>query len=218
MSDMITAEGLAVLAARPGLPDDIRDALSDAAAQLADAKAAQAMVVERAADGLVNAFLHMRATYAKEIAAVTPFDPLQAFYEKEVVWSAIGDARDAIRALDTDGLALVQALRAERDEAKRLMQARHREMLAADDLMRKHQRRAEKAIADRDRLAAANAALEAKLARLVGALPDRVEIYRLIKRNKVRQHGAIAKVVADHIATVCAALAEVQARDEGAKG
>lgn len=39
MSDMITDEGLAVLAARPGLPDDIRDALSDAAAQLANAEA-----------------------------------------------------------------------------------------------------------------------------------------------------------------------------------
>lgn len=46
--------------------------------------------------------------------------------------------------------AQVGALTAERDEAKRLMQARHREMLAADDLMRKHQRRAEKAEAERD--------------------------------------------------------------------
>ena len=38
----------------------------------------------------------------------------------------------------------IEALVKERDEAKRLMQARHREMLAADGLMRKHQRRAER--------------------------------------------------------------------------
>ena len=41
-------------------------------------------------------------------------------------------------------VATCEALVKERDEAKRLMQARHREMLAADGLMRKHQRRAER--------------------------------------------------------------------------
>jgi len=64
--------------------------------------------------------------------------------------------------------ALIREAEAERDEAQRLMQMRHREMLAADKLMRKHQGRAVAAEADRDRLAAANAALEAKVAGLVG--------------------------------------------------
>jgi len=58
--------------------------------------------------------------------------------------------------------ALIREAEAERDEAQRLMQMRHREMLAADELMRKHQGRAVAAEADRDRLAAANAALEAR--------------------------------------------------------
>jgi len=47
------------------------------------------------------------------------------------------ECRDAFAAADR-----IEALVKERDEAKRLMQARHREMLAADGLMRKHQRRA----------------------------------------------------------------------------
>lgn len=38
----------------------------------------------------------------------------------------------------------IEALVKERDEAKRLMGMRHQEMLAADGLMRKHQRRAER--------------------------------------------------------------------------
>jgi len=62
--------------------------------------------------------------------------------------------------------ALIREAEAERDEAQRLMQMRHREMLAADKLMRKHQGRAVAAEADRDRLAAANAVLEAKVAGL----------------------------------------------------
>ena len=60
--------------------------------------------------------------------------------------------------------ALIREAEAERDEAQRLMQMRHREMLAADELMRKHQGRAVAAEADRDCLAAANAVLEAKVA------------------------------------------------------
>jgi len=66
--------------------------------------------------------------------------------------------------------ALIREAEAERDEAQRLMQMRHREMLAADELMRKHQGRAVAAEADRDRLAAANAVLEAKVAGLVEAV------------------------------------------------
>lgn len=128
-----------------------------------------------------------------------------------------GDWPAAIRRLAPDaGVKGLAALRAERDEAKRLMQLRHREMLAADDLMRKHQRRAETAEADRDRLAAANAALEAQVARLVGALNeiDALDPEHLIDgcsqaalRGLVLRMGEIAR----------AALAEVQAdaRREG---
>ena len=117
---------------------------------------------------------------------------------------------------DTDGMALVQALRAERDEAKRLMEMRHREMLAADELMRKHQRRAEKAEADRDRLAAANAALEARLARLVEALASLDKA-----ASEVSRLGAVtgSQWTRLNIASLKAraALAEVQAdaRREG---
>ena len=71
--------------------------------------------------------------------------------------------------------ALIREAEAERDEAQRLMQMRHREMLAADELMRKHQGRAVAAEADRDRLAAANAALDAKVAGLVEALEPSAE-------------------------------------------
>ena len=72
--------------------------------------------------------------------------------------------------LASEHAALIREAEAERDEAQRLMQMRHREMLAADKLMRKHQGRAETAEAERDRLAAANAVLEAKVTGLVGAL------------------------------------------------
>ena len=127
-------------------------------AQLADAKAAQAMVVERAV-GVAK----------RHRSKVQINEPL---WHDGQDWASDRIA-EAIEALaDTDGMALVQALRAERDEAKRLMEMRHREMLAADELMRKHQRRADKAEADRDRLAAANAVLEARVAELEGALRD----------------------------------------------
>ena len=69
-----------------------------------------------------------------------------------------------VREGASEHAALIREAEAERDEAQRLMQMRHREMLAADELMRKHQGRAVAAEADRDRLAAANAALEARLA------------------------------------------------------
>ena len=71
--------------------------------------------------------------------------------------------------------ALIREAEAERDEAQRLMQMRHREMLAADKLMRKHQGRAVAAEADRDRLAAANAVLEAKVAGLREAVDEQTK-------------------------------------------
>lgn len=46
---MITPEKLAILAARPGLPEDIRDALSDASVQLSNSSVEQTLLVERAA-------------------------------------------------------------------------------------------------------------------------------------------------------------------------
>lgn len=84
-----------------------------------DARLAVAQAYQKAADGLVNAFLHMQAVCAKEIVAVTPYDPLQGFYEKEVVWSAVGDAKTAILALaPEDAPAEVRALK-ERAKAAR---------------------------------------------------------------------------------------------------
>ena len=68
-----------------------------------------------------------------------------------------------VREGASEHAALIREAEAERDEAQRLMQMRHREMLAADELMRKHQGRAVAAEAERDRLAAANAALEAQV-------------------------------------------------------
>lgn len=158
MTDLITAEEAGKLAHKYRFANnDLERVLCETArtvialhAQLADAQAAQAMVVERAV-GVAK----------RHRSKVQINEPL---WHDGQDWASDRIA-EAIEALaDTDGMALVQALRAERDEAKRLMEMRHREMLAADELMRKHQRRADKAEADRDRLAAANAALEARLA------------------------------------------------------
>jgi len=155
MSDMITAEGLAVLAARPGLPDDIRDALSDAAAQLADAKAAQAMVVERAdIDAALDAMeANMRADgqtplYWRENLPPEDQDKLRACVRAGI----------AAALADKNGLDLAQALRAERDALAERLENEMADLDAAD-------RR-------NTRLAAANAALEAQVARLVGALEE----------------------------------------------
>lgn len=54
-------------------------------------------------------------------------------------WFTNGCERYQLDAADR-----IEALVKERDEAKRLMGMRHQEMLAADGLMRKHQRRAER--------------------------------------------------------------------------
>lgn len=77
--------------------------------------------------------------------------------------------------------------------------------------------------ADRDRLAAANAALEAKLARLVGALGamrhavcGETGFASCVRADSGKAYPWPALDEAE--ALVTAALAEVQARDEGAKG
>lgn len=157
----------------------------------ADAQAAVALVVERAADMIEDNVRH-----AKELG--------------REIW-----AMPDLRALaPADGLAAVDALRKERDEAKRLMEMRHREMLAADALMRKHQRRAEKAEADRDRLAAANAALEAKLARLAGALASAAShLWFAATKMKGRCSGSDVSAIKMAEANARAALAALEAKN-----
>lgn len=118
----------------------------------ADAKAAQALVVERVA----------------EIAL--EFEQCAA--------------PDAIRALaDTDGMALVNALRAEaeahKDHALRLLPLANRTIAAE---------------ADRDRLAAANAALEAQVARLLEPINF---LRETIRQNIVVKDGPHTVVLPD---------------------
>ena len=112
-------------------------------AQLADAQAARAMVVERcaeeavrttAADGQRNIKDQWRAEIGEEVAS-------------------------AIRALaPIDGLALVQELREQVERRGRMHMSVVKRMVQSQ--------------ADRDRLAAANAALEARVAGLVEAAED----------------------------------------------
>lgn len=187
-------------------------------AQLADAKAAQAMVVERAAE--IGADIAQRTRpdgFPEEVS--------NAYH------SGAMDVVDAIRALaDTDGIEALAALRAERallradrDSAARMWQASEQEREAAVERSREASQmlaietnHAAQAESDRDRLAAANAALEAQVARLVGALNeiDALDPEHLIDgcsqaalRGLVLRMGEIAR----------AALAEVQAdaRREG---
>lgn len=96
-------------------------------------------------------------------------DPPETFDGMDI-WRSEPGGRGVEYILASEHAALIREAEAERDEAQRLMQMRHREMLAADELMRKHQGRAVAAEADRDRLAAANAVLEAKVAGLVEAV------------------------------------------------
>lgn len=138
-------------------------------AQLADAQAAQAMAVGRcaeeavrttAADGQRNIKDQWRAEIGEEVA------------------SAIRDLAPI------DGLALVRELRAERDAASAVAATAYGasldwEQILKDDALWQAQDDIAKsrvacmaAEADRDRLAAANAALEAKVAGLVEALED----------------------------------------------
>lgn len=108
---MITSEKLAVLAARPGLSDDIRDALSDAAAQLT--AAAMAAAVERAGvDTQVIAA-------AKDLGGEGQKNPEWAFIDYEANqmsfgrWAKCGPNPAPYVRLDlllnADGLAEVQA-------------------------------------------------------------------------------------------------------------
>lgn len=162
-----------------------------------DAKAAQALVVERC-----------MAT-------------IQAFSGSEEEADYKAYLANELRALaDTDGLALVQALRAERDNLSDKLELER----ALTDGAHKRARTAE---ADRDRLAAANAALEAKLARLVGALE---QIAALDDSAECCGNGVSDGYGPPECCgspdygldraqkTARATLAEVQARDEGANG
>ena len=166
--------------------------LEAAAQQLADAKAAQALVL-MADDG-------------PDLGAPSQEPSLRSLlYHHYVKWMLSEDAKSFadhyIRALaDTDGLALVreqqellEAVRSQRDKAVGL---------------------AETFEADRDRLAAANAALEAQVARLVGAVKEyhlaldrrqngntagyrlQDEIQRILNMPW-RQGAALAEVMAD---------------------
>jgi len=98
-------------------------------------------------------------------------DPPETFDGMDV-WRSEPGGKGVEYILASEHAALIREAEAERDEAQRLMQMRHREMLAADELMRKHQGRAVAAEADRDRLAAANAALEARVAGLRDFVDD----------------------------------------------
>lgn len=114
----------------------------DALARLEDAEAAQALVVEQA------------VAIGADIAERTRPDgfPEEA---SNAYHSGAMDVVDAIRALaDPSGVEALAALREERDALETA-----REMLGGFWA---------EAAADRDRLAAANAALEAQVARLVG--------------------------------------------------
>lgn len=145
----------------------------DALTRLAAAEAAQAMVVERAAEHVAAI---ERLAVSASIASCTcniktpdiTFHAANCRYVKlQYIIAQCEDFRDLA---PDDGVAALAALRAERDEAKRLMQVRHREMLAADDLMRKHQRRAERAEAERDDALARLAAAKAQVGALREAL------------------------------------------------
>ena len=110
-------------------------------AQLADAQAAQAMVVERCAE-----FVERQGTWMQEHNLVgNGYDLVQQ--------------GKCLRALaPIDGFALVQELRAESETRHQL----HLEQVRITNEW----------IADRDRIAAANAALEARVAGLVEAAED----------------------------------------------
>ena len=159
-------------------PDLARTALA-LMAERDDAKAAQALVVERA------------ASVMDDICRGVDVNG--------------GDWPGAIRALsDPSGVEALAKLREERDALETA-----REMLGGFWA---------EAIADRDRLAAANAALEAKVARLVGALADMVEAHE----EWGRKDGAVflrpLEEQSSFIQRARATLAEVQARDKGEGG
>ena len=132
-------------------------------------------------------------------------DPPETFDGMDI-WRSEPGGRGVEYILASEHAALIREAEAERDEAQRLMQMRHREMLAADELMRKHQGRAVAAEADRDRLAAANAVLDATVAGL-----------RAMIRVNMLRYGPPGTSHEEINAAIDAALAEVQAdaRREG---
>ena len=139
-------------------------------AQLADAQAAQAMVVERCAE-----FVERQGTWMQEHNLVgNGYDLVQQ--------------GKCLRALaPIDGLALVRELRAESETRHQL----HLEQVRITNEW----------IAERDRLAAANAVLEAKVAGLRAALrnlvgPDCMYDGRNIVITAV-SHGDAIRLVAD---------------------
>ena len=116
---------------------------------LAEAQAAQAGVVERAADMIEDNVRH-----AKELG--------------REIW-----AMPDLRALaDPTGVEALAALRARLDEAQGLIYAARLERNAAEDQEKELAEELRAVRAERDRLAAANAALEAKVAGLVEAAED----------------------------------------------
>jgi len=158
MTDLITVEEAGKLAHKYRFANnDLERVLCETArtvialhAQLADAQAAMALVVERCADMIEDNVRHAKGL-GREI------------------W-AMPDLRDLA---PIDGLALVQELRADRDAADQragAMLARIVALEADGEAARSaastNFARAVAAEADRDRLAAANAVLEAKVAGL----------------------------------------------------
>lgn len=158
-----------------------RDTIRALLAQLADAKAAQALVVEL--------FVHeceQNATYY--LGAGDP-RKCAAFVQA---------AKEARQLADTDGLALVQALRAERDDLRECLKGADARNLNLGQQLQDAN--------------AANAALEAQVARLVGALGAMRK-----RAMSTRGEQAYRELPAFVLNTVRAALAEVQAdaRREG---
>lgn len=129
---MITPEKLAILAARPDLPEDIRDALSDASVQLSNSSAEQALVVERLRVPLqfmVDSIAEDKAYVAEKYPIL--FALIQA---RRAEMGTLGGvqvfgeiARDllGILAADPSGEAALTALRARALPAKRPDQPAH---------------------------------------------------------------------------------------------
>ena len=164
---------------------DLARAYIAIAKQLAEAQAAQAAFAERAVGG------RFRATVKHAGREVGDLPWLEEFWAVRV---------DDLRRLAPDtGIKALAELRAERDDAKLLMEMRHREMLAADKLMRKHQRRAEEAEAERDDLRARLAEAEWRVKALTEAVDGAVFAMKAARGVIVSKHehalltGALVK-------------------------
>lgn len=181
------AANSAIMAAAP----DLARTVIALHAQLADAKAAQAMVVGEAAEAAGNAAVEALMRRKPEAG------PVQIQMTRQNVRLPVLVFRD------TDGEALVRVLRAERDDA--LEAVKQQDALRAATL------------ATMRSVSAANAALEAQVARLVGAgeACDRVLHFDL--RKMIVFGDDYNQAVKDAADEIRAALAEVQAdaRREG---